>query len=326
MRKNILIFTVIFLMIESFCFSKKPARIILNELYISSGRFVVSDNSIITIDNKDYTLKVFSITGKLIKKKTIKGNGPGEVSTLGTFIFPDGKGFMIIESQKRKWLKYDKKLGFIKEGKLDEPVTVITKVKNGYIAGEASFAQKYFRKIFFYTDDFSKKREIYVEYGRDFGKRLDTRELYMTIDSKGNKFAISGGNKPVVKVLSFSGKILDKIDLTEKINPSKYGKEELSSILKNIPPEMRKIMEFETYPPVTALLFLSETKLLIVSGEKNRERYFKSFLYNMDGKKLKEIKNIPEGNTYVFQSGKLFIMNEGEEAPYIIIMNIKEVL
>ncbi len=326
MRKKTLFILLGLLMVISLSFTKGINKIELNDLYISSGRFIVSGNSIITIDNKDFNIKVFGQDGKLIKKKDIKGNGPGEVSTLGTFIFPDGKGFILLESQKRKWIKYNKDLIFLKEGKLDSPVTFLKKCKYGYIAGMASFMTKYYRKIFLYSEKLINKKLLFTDYGENFEKKLNTNELYILLDSTDEKIAFFGGNKPIVNIIDYSGKVLKKLNLKKYIKPSEYSKEELSGISKNLPSEVRKMMEFKKYPPITQLLFISKDKILIVSGEKKKLKGWKSFTYDTGNNKLKEIKPLPLGDIFIYKNSNLYIMGEGENAPYLMKINIKEVL
>jgi hypothetical protein len=324
MKKKIFLILLTVLVLTS-GFVKGMKKISLGELYISSGRFIVSMDKIITIDNKDYNLKVFGKDGKLIKRKCIKGNGPGEVSTFGTFIFPDGNGFILLESQKRKWLKYNKDLKFIKEGKLEEPVTFLKRCKKGYIAGEASFTTKYYRKIYLYSGKLKNKKLLFTDSGKKFGDKMDTNELYILLDNTDDIIVFFGGNKPIVNIIDFSGKLLKKINLEQYITPSKYNKEELSGMSKNIPPEVRKMMKFKEYPPIIQLLCISNNRILIVSGEKKNGGW-KSFIFNTKNHKLKEIKSMPTGDIFVYNNGNLYIMSEGEDTPYVIKISIKEVL
>lgn len=240
------------------------------------GRFTIIEESIYAFDSKEFAIKVFSKEGKFQFSKKIKGEGPGEILTLGS-IFADEKNVLIIETIRKKWVRYDHKLNFLSEGKYDEPINYLKRTGLGIVGGVASFGDRYYRKLLLFKNNFEKLKEIFREYGENFRGKIISNELYITFDANDEFIAFASGNSNKIKLIDYEGNL--KKVITLKVKASEYKEEELSSIFKNLPQEAKELIEFKLYPYILQILFINKDELLIITGEFAKKNA-KSYIYD----------------------------------------------
>jgi hypothetical protein len=292
----------------------------LNELSSTGGKFIISDNYIYTFDPKDYTIKIFSLRGELINIKSLNGGGPGEVSTMGGMIYRNGENLLILEPVKKRWIEYDKKLNFLREGRFDEPITVVKNMGKNLIGGNGGLEEgKYIKKIYLLSDNFKLKKEIYKEYGKFLENKIDSNEFYITVDATPELIAFRFGNTNKVRMIDINGNLQREISLN--IKPTMYGKDSLYLIRKFLPQKIENFMEFTTYPFIFQVLFISNYELLIISGEMVHNDQAKGYIYNLNSETTKN-KTLPIG-VYCFHKGILYIISEDEEGCFLKDIRIK---
>ncbi|MEO0294298.1 MAG: 6-bladed beta-propeller [candidate division WOR-3 bacterium] len=286
----------------------------LNELSSVGGKFVILNNSIYTFDTKEYSLKIFSFNGKLILSKSIRGEGPGEVSTMGSFIAQSGENILILETIKKKWIEFDSNLKFLREGRFEEPITIIKKIGKFSVGGVAGLEEgKYSRKIYLLSENFDIKREVYKEYSKYLKNRMDANEFYITLDTIDTLIAFGSGSKGKVKIIDINGDLKKELEI--KIKPTKYDEDSLYTMQKLLPSRVKDLVKFETYPLIFQVIFTSKDELLIVSGNVMKNNQAKSYLYNLKSQKMVSA-TIPMG-ILSYHKNALFIMSEDENGCFL---------
>ncbi len=293
----------------------------LNELSSVGGRFVVIENSIYTFDSRDFAIKVFSKGGKLKYSKKIKGEGPGELSTNG-FIVEDGKNLLILEPMRKKWVRYDSELNFLNEGWFDEPINFIKRTDSGIIGALANFSNKYYRKLFLFSNNFEKIKEIFKEYGENFSGKIVSNELYITFDEKDGLIAFASGNSNRIKLIDYDGNLKKEIEVM--VRPCKYKEEELSSIFKNLPAEARELIDFKIYPYFLQILFLQRNELLVITGEFENKKA-KSYIYEVENGFVKR-SFYTHGGFYQLKGDALYSLMEDEYGCIIKESSLSEII
>lgn len=316
MRKGRIIFSLFL----SFCMLNGKSLVRLDELSGIGGKFIVLKDLIYTFDNKDFSIKVFSSQGKLKKTKSIKGEGPGEVSTLGSWIALNGEKILIIEGIKKKWIEYDKDLNFLREGGLEKPFSVVKRMGKVLVSGVTDVEEgKHCRKIYLLSEDLKVKKEIYREYGKALSFKMDSNEFHFTLDITDKLIAFGCGSSNKVKIIDIHGNL--KKEIKVKVKPTKYDEHTLQSIERLLPLEAKKLVGFGTYPFIFQVLFVSNRELMIITGEIMSYDQAKSYIYDLKTQRLRNI-IIPVG-IYWYDRNVLIILSEDEEGCFLQRLGIK---
>lgn len=316
MRKGRILFSLFL----SFCLLYGKSLVRLDELSGIGGKFIILKDFIYTFDNKDFSIKLFSSQGKLIKTKSIKGEGPGEVSTLGSWIALNGEKILIIEGIKKKWIEYDKDLNFIREGSLEKPFSIVKRAGKVLVSGVTDVDEgKYCRKIHLLSEDLGVKKEIYREYGKALSFKMDSNEFHFTLDIMDKLIVFGNGSSNRVKIIDINGNL--KKEIKVKAKPPKYDEHALHTIERLLPLEVKNLVEFGTHPFIFQVLFVSNHELMIITGEIMSYNQAKSYIYDLKTQHLRNI-IVPLG-IYWYDRNVLTILSEDEEGCFLQRMGIK---
>ncbi len=323
-----LYFLTIFLLVFIFFISgtgiRKVKVIKLPELYTSDGRFVVFGKRIISYEPKTFTLKSFDLSGKLIGKKVIKGEGPGEISaSLGTYIVPFRKNtFLIIESIKKRWVKYDKNLNYLGEGFLPSSVTVLKAWGNVIVGGDVGMGKDYTLKISLVSKDLKSSKVIFSGDVGKFTGKIDPNSTFVSLDLFGNLIVFGYGNGNKITLINTSGKVVKDVKLPE-INPSSYSEKEKEEMMSQLPSNVRNYFVIDKYPKIFQVLFHGKDEIVVVTGERKKSG-FRGFLYNLRSGNVKEFILPETDNLFLKQGGNYWGIKEGDDGCIITVFKIEE--
>lgn len=300
--------------------AKPEKQIKMVDLSGASGGFDVFEDGYYIYDQFEFSLKKFSFEGSLIKNKSIRGIGPGETTSKESALFRKRNYLYILDPVARKVIQFDKEFNFVKEFKLMLPVGKIKETVSGFLASVAEIGSKYKRSIYLLNEKFETQKMIYSEEGKNFEKKIETNELYITFDVYNSKVIIATQNG--IKLISLDGQLLGTV--TMEVRPSMYSNRELSRVLMHIPEKVREYMVFEYYPKFVFVNLLKNNKIFVITGEMKEEKA-KAFVGKFpDFKILKEI--LWDGGEPIIKDGKIYSLKEEDEFCILYVYEFSQIL
>ncbi len=192
------------------------------------------DENIYAVDYKDYYIKVYSATGKFIRKLAGRGEGPGEAKRMGTFGFSNNKKFLFFTEflTGHPWITFlDLQGHFEKTFKLNIPgmygITdaemlndeefLLTIVESSFCKGMIEKKSNYFlyhtpQKLVIIDKNGSIRQEIvYAKYASSISMSSDGADInipfkpeFLWVNSK-DRIMFSDGLSTKLKLLNDDG-------------------------------------------------------------------------------------------------------------------------
>ncbi len=323
MKKNILVFIIVFMIFVSFGFSKKVTTIseVLKPSTITIGdeqMYIVENTSIYIYSLKDFKLK---------KKFGKDGEGPGEF-----------KAFAIVTPQKDSILinSFGKLSYYTKDGILKKELKTKSGIgsflfyplKNGFIGrGFTTEDKKFYFTVNLFDSDLNKGKELYrmISPFQQTGKiNILSRSLIYQIHS--DKIFITGKEGFWLVILDNTGKKLYSI-AREDYKRRKFTSEDekkfrevLKSRFKAQYDRFKSRISFPDYFPEIFKFFIADNKIYISTWKRENEK-IEFFIYGLKGKLLKHVfipfvfQDALESYPEAIKNGKLYqlIENDDEE-------------
>jgi hypothetical protein len=332
MKKNILVFIIVFMIFVNFGFSKKVATFseVLkpSTIAIDDEQMYIVENTLIYI----YSLKDF----KLKKKFGKDGEGPGEFKRFAA-VYPQKDSLLINSFGK---LSYYTKDGILKkELKTKSGIASLFfyPIRNGFIGRGISLVDK---KIYFtvnlFDSDLNKGKELYrmISPYQQTGKiNIFSRSLVYQTHS--DKIFITGKEGFGLDILDSTGKKLYSI-VREDYKRRKFTSEDekkfrevLKSRFKAQYDIMKSRISFPDYFPEILNFFIADNKIYISTWKWKNEK-IEFFIYGLKGKLLKHVfipfvfQNALEPYPAVIKNGKLYQLIENDDEEWeLFITDIK---
>lgn len=323
MKKNILVFIIVFMVFVNFGFSKKVA--IISEVLKPST--ITIDNEQIYIVEKT-SIYIYSLKDFKLKKKFGKdGEGPGEF-----------KIFAIVTPQKDSLLinSFGKLSYYTKDGVLKKELKTKSglgsrnfyPIKDGFIGRGVSLVdKKVYLTVNLFDSDLNKGKELYrmISPAQQTGKiNILSRSLIYQIHS--DKIFITGKEGFGLDILDNTGKKLYSI-VREDYKRRKFTSEDekkfrevLKSLYKAQYDMFKSRISFSDYFPEIFNFFIADNKIYISTWKWENEK-IEFFIYGLKGKLLKHVfipfvfQNALQPYPAAIKNGKLYqlIENENEE-------------
>ena len=323
MKKNILLFILVFVIFTGFGFSKKVATIL-----------EVLKPSTITIDNKQMyvvektSIYIYSLKDFKLKKKFGKdGEGPGEFKIFAN-VYPQKDSLLINSFGK---LSYYTKDGILKkELKTKSGIgsLLFYPIKNGFVGrGFTTKDKKFYFTVNLFDSDLNKGKELYriLSPAQQTGKiNILSRSLVYQI--QGDKIFITGKEGFGLDILDNTGKKLYSI-AREDYKKRKFTSEDEKKFRETLKllyraqyDRVKSRIFFPDYFPEIFNFFIADNKIYISTWKWENEK-IEFFIYGLKGKLLKHLfipfvfQNALQPYPAVIKNGKLYqlIENDDEE-------------
>jgi len=332
MKKNILVFIIVFMIFVSFGFSKKVTTI--SEV-LKPSAITISDEQMYIVENTSiyiYSLKDF----KLKKKFGKDGEGPGEFKIFA--IVTPQKDSILINSLGK--LSYYTKDGILKKElktKAGLGSALFYPLKNGFIGrGVALVDKKVYLTVNFFDSNLNKGKELnrMISPAQQAGKIELLKEtfLYQTHD---NKIFIACGKGFLLNSFDHTGKKLFSVDQKDykkrkfTSEDEKKFREVLKSRFKAQYDMFKSRISFPDYFPEILNFFIADNKIYISTWKWENEK-IEFFIYGLKGKLLKHLfipfvfQNALEPYPAAIKNGKLYQLIENDDEEWELhIIDIK---